>query len=401
MDVCTRCGKAGHDAGACPTSASSLPPPGYSSMPPPGYSSMPPGPLAASGAYAASQNPVHRSLRLLKTQLNLAIGQREEDPERAWLEAVSVRERLEVLVETASTDELLKADVERFRHKLEEQVKKLTRDIGDEVVAPLYSWVDLLRQRDKLEAEADTARARVAEARASRGAPPSPPLATLDQGVAALDARESELKVWRTDTSPAPPPMALAIWADAGGSSLRATMPSDPQVVRDRGAAARPIVDAMCARPPDAASYAGSRLELALLPATGAAALLSSMFAFSRQGTHLALSALAVFACGSFGAAAMASVEARRRAAGERRAALDLVWFHTLFTEQAASLELEVGWLRALVAALRACHAFDAHKGEGGQLAELAKWRPDLEEVVADVAKSSLIPPPQGRGKTS
>src|SRR5208283_5536360 len=108
MEVCARCGKTGHDASACPTLASTMPPPRYSSMPPSGYSSMPPpGGLGASGAYAASQNPVHRSLRLLKTQLNLAIGQREEDPERAWLEAVSVRERLEVLAETASEDELL------------------------------------------------------------------------------------------------------------------------------------------------------------------------------------------------------------------------------------------------------------------------------------------------------
>ncbi len=405
MEVCARCGKTGHDASACPTLAStmpppghpSMPPPGYSSMPPPGYSSMPPpGGLATSGAYAASQNPVHRALRMLKTQLNLAIGQREEDPERAWLEAVSVRERLEALVETSSEDELLRADVERFRHRLEEQVKKLTRDIGDEVVAPLYSWVDLLRQREKLEAEVETARGRVAEARASRGASRSPPLATLDEGVAALDARESELKVWRTDTSPAPPPVALAMWAEAGGNALRASLPSDPQVVRDRGAAARPIVDVMNARPLEVTSYAGSRLELAVLPATGAAALLSSMFAFSLHGAHIGLSAMAVIACGSFGAAAMASVEGRRRAAAERRAALDLVWFHTLFTEQAASLELEVGWLRALVAGLRALQAFDAHKGEGGQLAELAKWRPDLKEVVADVAKSSLVPPPGG-----
>jgi hypothetical protein len=69
------------------------------------------------------------------------------------------------------------------------------------------------------------------------------------------------------------------------------------------------------------------------------------------------------------------------------------VWFHTLFPEQVASLELEVGWLRALAAALRARRAFDDHKGEGGQLAELARWRPDLTEVVVDVAKSSLIPP--------
>ena len=157
--------------------------------------------------------------------------------------------------------------------------------------------------------------------------------------------------------------------------------------------AALALVEAVHARPAGAINYAGSRLELAVLPAAGAAALLSSMFAFARQGDHVALSALAVIACGSFGAAAMASVQARRRLTSERQAAIDLVWFHTLFAEQSASLELEVGWLRALAAALRARAAFDGHKGEGGQLGELAKWRPDLTEVVADVAKSSIVPP--------
>jgi hypothetical protein len=359
-------------------------------MPPPGTVS---GAYALSGAYPASQNLVHRSLRLLKTQLNLAIGQREEDPERAWLEAVSVRERLETLVEDASEDEILRADVDRFRGKLEQQLKKLTRDVGDEVVAPLYSWVDLLRQRDRLEGEVETARARVAEARASRGAPALPPFTGAEDVVVALEAREMELEAWRAVPSPTPPPEALAVWAESGGDALRSSMPSDALIVRARWVAALPVVEAACARGPGATSYAGSRLELAILPAAGAAALLSSMFAFSLRGAHIGLSALAVFACGSFGAAVVASVQARRRATSERRAMIDLVWSHTLFGEQTSSLELEVGWLRALAAALRARHAFDAHKGEGGQLAELAKWRPDLTEVVADVAKSSIVPP--------
>jgi hypothetical protein len=59
---------------------------------------------------------------MLKTQLNLAVGQREEDPERAWLELVSVRERLASITEGAREDPLLLADVERFRGKL---------DVGD------------------------------------------------------------------------------------------------------------------------------------------------------------------------------------------------------------------------------------------------------------------------------
>ena len=167
-------------------------------MPPPGTTS---GAYSLSGAYPASQNPVHRALRLLKTQLNLAIGQREEDPERAWLEAVSVRERLEALVETASEDAILQADLDRFRGKLDLQLKKLTRDVGDEVVAPLYSWVDLLRQRDRLESEVDTARTRIATARASRGAPTLTPQTTVEEVAAALDARERELEVWRGEAA--------------------------------------------------------------------------------------------------------------------------------------------------------------------------------------------------------
>ncbi len=368
-------------------------------MPPPG-SSMPPGTTSGafslSGAYAASENPVHRALRLLKTQLNLAIGQREEDPERAWLEAVSVRDRLATLVESARPDAILQADVDRFRGKLEQQLKKLTRDVGDEVVAPLYSWVDLLRQRERLESEVDTARARVLEARASRGAAVLPPLTTVDEASLALEARARELEVWRGEPLPVPPPQALAVWAESGGDALRASLSTDPGMVRARGLAALALVESASERGenrPGHASYAGSRLELILLPAAGAAALLSTMFAFARQGGHIALSSLAVVACGSFGAAIMASVQARRRVTSERNAAIDLVWFHTLYVEQAASLELEVGWLRALTAALRARQAFDAHEAEGGQLAELAKWRPDLTEVVVDVAKSSLMPP--------
>ncbi len=439
MEVCARCGKPGHGSNACPVPAGSMPPPGfpsrppapyasiptpgYSSMPPPGYSSMPPpgrssmpppgrssmpppggangsmppsGAFSLSGAYAASQNPVHRTLRLLKTQLNLAIGQREEDPERAWLEAVSVRDRLEQLLVNSREDQLLFSDVDRFRTKLTEQLRKLTRDIGDDIVAPLYSWMDLLRQRERLDVEVETARQRVAEARASRGAPTVPPLAppltTVEEATAALESIEGELAVWRRDAPPLPSPEALALWNEAGGDALRAKLPAEPEVVRARGVAAQAFVLSEGARG-GAAGYAGSRMELIVLPTTGASALLSSMFAFSVQGTHLPLSILAVLACGSFGAAAMASVQARRRIYLERRATLDLVWSHKQTTEQSAALELELGWLRTLVAALRARRAFDAHKGEGGQLADLAKWRPDLLEVVADVARSSLGPP--------
>lgn len=364
-------------------------------MPPPG-GSIPPG--ATSGEYAAAQNPVSRALRMLKTQLNLAVGLREEDPERAWLEAVSVREKIEALAQGASEDALLKADVERFRFKLEESLRKLTREVGDEVIAPLYSWVDLVRQRARLDGQVETARSRVAEARASRGATASVALANEDQATAALDAAEKDFAWWQTDAPPEPPAEALAVWNELGGDALRRALPSDANVVRTRGVSARAILEVAQGRPLGESTYAGSVAEFLVLPAIGAGALLSSMFAFAKSGPHVLLSAVSVVACGSFGAAIVASVQARRRVVTERRAALDVVWHHTMYTEQARALDLEVGWLRALQASLRARRAFDAHKGEGGQLAELAKWRPDLEAVVSEVAKSSLAPPEPSSG---
>jgi len=367
-------------------------PPPDGSIPPPG-SSIPPG---TTGEYAStSQNPLPRALRLLKTQLTLAVGLREEDPERAWLEAVSVREKIDTLAEGAASDPLLKADVERFRFKLEESIRKLTRDVGDEVIAPLYSWVDLVRQRARLDGEVETARSRVAEARASRGAPADvASLATDEQATAALEAAERDLAAWQTDVPPAPTAEASAVWAEYGGDDrLRRAMPTDASIVRSRGAAARLVLEGSQGRPLGESKYVGSVAEFLVLPSIGAAALLSSMLAFARSGAHILLSAVSVIACGSFGAAIVASVQARRRVSAERHAALDIVWHHTMYNEQASALDLEVGWLRALQAALRARRAFDSHKGEGGQLAELAKWRPDLEAVVSEVAKSSLAPP--------
>lgn len=390
MDVCGRCGKLGHATGACPSPQGSMPPPG-SSIPP--FGSVPPPEYATSGAYATSQNPIHRSLRLLKTQLNLAIGQREEDPERAWLEALSVRDRVEALASGAQQDPILVQDIDRFRGKLLDALKKLTRDVGDDVVAPLYSWVDLLRQREQLDAEVQTASTRVAEARASRGAPVLEAPRAADAAAAALEAREKELATWRQEMPPAPPVAAIAVWDESGGETLRPRMPTDAAAVRERGLRARELVGSFPPGPLGVSLYAGSRVELAVLPSLGAAALLSSMFAFSLEGPHLLLSLLAVLACASFAAGAMASWQARRRASSEAFAALNLVWHHLFATEQIATLELEVGWLRALAAALRARAAFDEHKGEGGQLAELSKWRPDLVEVVVEVARSSLAPP--------
>jgi hypothetical protein len=360
-------------------------------MPPPGALGQSGG-YSITGAYGAAQNPASRALRLLKTQLNLAVGQREEDPERAWLEIVSVRERLGGVLAGAREDPLLLADVERFRGRLEEAMAKLTHDVGDEVIAPLYSWVDLLRQRAKLEAEVQTARLRVAEARASRGALAVAAAASDDEANAALAVAERELAWWTSETPPLPSPEALGVWHEVGGDGIRTTLVQDPQVVRSRGLAAVTVLARARGRVPGAVPYVGSKLELVLLPTVGVTALLLSMFALASSWGRAVLGVMGALGWVGFAAVIAASLLTRQRVDVERRAAVDAVLYHTMFTEQAAALDLEVGWLRALAAALRAFKSFDTHKGEGGQLAELAKWRPDLEPVVEEVAKSSIFP---------
>lgn len=184
------------------------------------------------------------------------------------------------------------------------------------------------------------------------------------------------------------------MWLEAGGDALRPSLPLSPTLVRNRGRAALAVLERVVGRAPGAVPYVGSKLELVLLPIVGAAALLLSMFALATTTQARAvLGILAASAWVGFAGVIAYSVLQRQKADVERRAALEAAWHHVFFTEQASSLDLEVGWLRALVAALRARHVFDAHKGEGGHLAELSKWRPDLEPVVVEVAKSSLAPP--------
>jgi hypothetical protein len=368
-------------------------PPGAALLPsiPPG-ASMPPGPdgLAASGSYASAQTPGGRTLRLLKTQMALAVGQREEDPERAWLELVSVRERLEPVAELAREDPILLADVERFRTKLLEQIAKLTREVGDEMIAPLYSWVDLVRQRSRLDEQVESAARRVGEARASRGVRAGQPPSTEEEASAALAVAERDHGIWSQDVPPAPPEDVVAVWTEAGGDALRPALPVDPGVVRARGLAGRVVVERVTGRLPGAVPYVGSKLELVLLPVFGVAALLLSMFALATTEARGLLGVLAALGWVAFAAVIGVSVLARQRADVERRSAIEVTWHHVLCVEQASSLELEIGWLRALAAALRARKAFEGRKGEGGQLAELATWRPDLEPVVVEVAKSNL-----------
>jgi hypothetical protein len=352
------------------------------------------GSFSTSGAYPVASNPVSRELRLMKTQLNVAVGQSEEDPERAWLELVSLRERLGSVTARAKGDPLLLADVERFRSRLDEQIRKLTHDVGDDVIAPLYSWLDLCRQRGRLDSDVESARAHVVQARASRGASSGTELASDEETDLALVVAEKELAWWSAET-PAPPPQhALAVWLESGGDALRPTLPVDPYQVSAQGRKARALVDAVQGRALGAVPYVGSKLELIVVPSIGAFALLASMFTLASADARSVLGALAVLGWTGFAATLGFSAFVRQRACTERRAAIAVVWHHVLFFEQVSSLELEVGWLRALAAAMRARGAFDAHKGEGGQLAELARWRPDLEPVVTELAKSSTEAPP-------
>jgi hypothetical protein len=365
-------------------------PPAGSSMPPGGPTS---GAFALSGSFgAAGQTNGSRELRMLKTQLALAVGQREEDPERAWLELVSVRERLHPLAETAREDPLLESDLQRFRGKLEDQIAKMTREVGDEVIGPLYSWIDLIRQRARLEEQVASTARRVGEARASRGAARVPAPSSEEEAATAVAAAEQDGAAWSSEVPPAPSAEIHAAWLAAGGDALRPGLPTDRATVRARGLAARPVADRVQGRTPGEVPYVGSKLELVLLPTFGAAALLLSMFAFATAQREV-LGVLAAFGWVAFAGVIAFSVVARQRADVERRAAVEAMWHHVLATEQARSFELEAGWLRALSAALRARAAFDAHEAEGKQLAALATWRPDLEPVVAEVAKSSIAPP--------
>jgi hypothetical protein len=118
------------------------------------------------------------------------------------------------------------------------------------------------------------------------------------------------------------------------------------------------------------------------------AAIGSLLLARAESWRSRRLDVTALVAGGLFLAGLTASIASRRHGAAQSRAGIAWVWHHQSFTEQAAALELEAGWLRALVAALRARQAFDAHDAEGGQLAILARWRPDLEPFIVEAAKT-------------
>jgi hypothetical protein len=168
---------------------------------------------------------------------------------------------------------------------------------------------------------------------------------------------------------------------------LQSELPSDPLIVAANGHAARPIVDAARARPLGEVRYAASTLEVVLSACLALSAIVSLLLARSASWQSHRLDLVALVAVALFFVGLAASIASRRHGAAQRRAGIAWVWHYKYFAERAAALELEVGWLRALVAALRARQAFDARDGEGGQLVDLGRWRPDLEPFVAEAAK--------------
>ena len=63
-----------------------------------------------------------------------------------WLEIISIDERSKRAI-ASTTDPTELAELARFRSKLERSVAAITEDLGDDNVAPLYFWLDLVKQR--------------------------------------------------------------------------------------------------------------------------------------------------------------------------------------------------------------------------------------------------------------
>ena len=336
------------------------------------------------------------TLKGWRSQLRWAMTQREEDPARVWLEVISIDERSKRALAFANEPEHM-AKLQEFRAKLESSIASLTEDLGDENVAPLYSWLDLVRQRRRLAGKIDEARAAVAQARAAR-ASESASIApnTEDEATEQLGRAQIDLDQWRGATPPEPPPEVRAAWDEAGGDALAPTMPRDPMAVGKRGGEARAIAQRAldAGRVPGKHPWVKSRSELIALPVAGALTLLPALFALAWSGsaagtvmTGVALASLLTTATlVAFGAWARA-LEKK-----EKRAAIDWVWHHAVYAERARLAELEAGWLRALEGAHKALRSFDAKAGTGGQLRDFEQWRPDLADMVHEVARDTEAP---------
>jgi len=366
MHECRHCGSTDHVDVACPLLQSSE--------------------LEAMSMRApASNHAATKPFRDCRAQLRLALSQREDDPARVWLELMSLRESASKLPAMVGDDPMLKGDVDRFRAKLEAELFMLTEEVDDEVLAPLYAWVDLLRRRNRIDREIVTARGNVKASRAARRDRTRAPRAE-DESAKQLEVATKELAWSRSAAATELPLATMVVWRQGGWDSRRAELPTDPKEVQRLGAEAVAIVATV---PPTRAVgrpvFPRSRSDVVAAAATAGLALLATVLGVALESALL--DGVAVIAWLATAAVGGLFVLARVRAAAETRAAVAAVWATLFASEQTVALESEVGWLDALRDAFRARRTFDEAKSEGRQIDDLRAWRPDLRDFVVEVAK--------------
>jgi hypothetical protein len=313
--------------------------------------------------------------------------QREEDPARVWLEVISIDERLKRATAQNADHVVHLGELEKFRAKLEESMASLTEELGDEKVAPLYSWLDLVRQRRRLVAKRDEARDAVAQTRALR-LPQTAKVPKKEEEVAEqLAHAQGELAQWKAATPPAPPPEVVAVWEAEGGEALVERMPRDAMAVGRRGDEARRVLEQAKGRAPGKHPWHGSQLERLWVPIAGGITLLLGVLALA-VGSG-ALGVLAGLSLGGLVSLFAYSFFARQQERAELAASVDWVWHARMYAERTQYAELEAGWLRALLDAQRALRSFEAGPATGGQLRDFETERPDLSEIVEEVARDT------------
>jgi hypothetical protein len=328
------------------------------------------------------------TLKGWRSQLRWALTQREEDPARVWLEVISIDERSKRALAGASAPDQV-TELQKFRDRLETSIKSLTDDLGDENVAPLYSWLDLVRQRRRLCARIDEARIAVTQARAARASSVSGAPATEDEATEQVARAQAELEQWQKATPPAPPPDVRALWDEQGGEGLAGSMPRDPIAAARQGDEARATLANAAGRAPGVHPWVKSRAELIAVPSVGAVTVIAMLFAFT--GAEWARPT-AVVGTVALGFLVGWGVYTRTMEKTERIAAIDWVWHHAMYDQRARLADLELGWLRTLLEAERALRLFDQKAAAGGQLRDFENWRPDLADMVHEVARDTEEP---------
>jgi hypothetical protein len=341
------------------------------------------------GAGATKQVAFSVTLKGWRSQLRWAMTQREEDPARVWLEVISIDERSKRALRDASDPDEVAA-LDDFRGRLEESIASLTEELGDENVAPLYSWLDLVRQRRRLSANIDLARAAVRQARSLRAPDGTRTPKTEEVASEQLVHARNVLEEWKAATPPLPPPEVLAVWEAEGGDALRDRMSRNPTSVARRGDRGRKALESLAGRAPGKHPWHGAKGERISIPVAGGATLLFALLSVVTESGALGVTAGLAF--GVLVALLAFSFFVRRKERAEIALARDWIWHAKLYAERTDVAELEAGWLRALVDAFRALKAFDA-RATGQQLRELEAERPDLSSMVHEVARDTADTP--------